>query len=40
MEYIDIGLKMMAYGMGTTFTILIIFYFLIKVLAILFPEKN
>jgi Na+-transporting methylmalonyl-CoA/oxaloacetate decarboxylase gamma subunit len=37
-----IGLSMMLYGMGTTFSILIIFYFLIKGLAKVFPpeEKN
>lgn len=33
------GLKMLLYGMGTTFTILIIFYFAIKLLVKIFPEK-
>lgn len=39
MDNIGIGLEMMLYGIGTTFTILIIFYFAIKILAKLFPEK-
>ncbi|KAB3529333.1 hypothetical protein F8153_09490 [Alkaliphilus serpentinus] len=34
------GLNIMLYGMGTTFSILIIFYFLIKVLAKLFPSSS
>lgn len=40
MEYIDTGLSMALQGMGTTFLILIIFYFLIKLLAKLFVQKN
>ncbi|WP_198153212.1 OadG family protein [Thermotalea metallivorans] len=34
------GLRIMAYGMGTTFTILILFYFMIKVLLRLFPHRE
>jgi Na+-transporting methylmalonyl-CoA/oxaloacetate decarboxylase gamma subunit len=40
MEHLNLGFKMMVYGMGTTFTILVIFYFLIKILAKLFPGKE
>ncbi|MGF7060115.1 OadG family protein [Brassicibacter mesophilus] len=39
MTNIDAGLTMMLYGMGTTFSILIIFYFMIKLLAKVFPQK-
>ncbi|SDY93933.1 Oxaloacetate decarboxylase, gamma chain [Proteiniborus ethanoligenes] len=39
MENIGVGLEMMLYGIGTTFSILIIFYFSIKLLSKLFPEK-
>ncbi len=39
MDNINAGLTMMLYGMGTTFTILIIFYFMIKVLSKVFPQK-
>ncbi|HHY91534.1 MAG TPA: OadG family protein [Clostridiales bacterium] len=40
MEHLGVGFKMMIYGMGTTFTILVIFYFLIKILAKLFPGND
>ncbi|MBB6215892.1 Na+-transporting methylmalonyl-CoA/oxaloacetate decarboxylase gamma subunit [Anaerosolibacter carboniphilus] len=36
-ELIPEGLRIMAYGMGTTFTILILFYFMIKGLLKFFP---
>ena len=32
-------MKLLAYGMGTTFIVLILFYFLIRALVKLFPEK-
>lgn len=35
----NIGFKMLLYGMGTTFTILIIFYFSIKLMVKIFPDK-
>jgi len=40
MSDFSVGLNMMLYGMGTTFSILIIFYFLIKILAKLFPPTR
>ncbi|WP_352420778.1 OadG family protein [Proteiniborus sp.] len=39
MENLGAGLEMMLYGIATTFSILIIFYFAIKLLAKIFPEK-
>ncbi|MFA5523905.1 MAG: OadG family protein [Tissierellales bacterium] len=39
MENLDIGLEMMLYGIATTFSILILFYLGIKLLAKIFPEK-
>ncbi|WP_159429067.1 MULTISPECIES: OadG family protein [Tissierellales] len=33
------GLRLLLYGMITTFFILIVFYFLIKLLNKIFPEK-
>jgi len=39
MSNLSIGLEMMVYGMGTTFSILILFYLIIKGLTKLFPEK-
>ena len=39
-KHLNLGFKMMVYGMGTTFTILVIFYFLIKILLNYFLEKN
>lgn len=39
MENIGVGLEMMLYGIATTFSILIIFYFGIKLLVKIFPEK-
>jgi len=39
MANIEAGLTMMLYGMGTTFSILIIFYFMIKLLAKAFSQK-
>ena len=31
--------KLLTYGMGTTFFVLILFYFVIRVLVKVFPEK-
>ncbi|MCQ4925319.1 OadG-related small transporter subunit [Tissierella carlieri] len=31
--------KLLAYGMGTTFFVLILFYFVIRILVKSFPEK-
>jgi len=39
MKDIGLGLEMMLYGIGTTFLILILFYFVVKLLVKLFPEK-
>lgn len=39
MEDIRLGFEMMLYGIGTTFIILILFYFVVKLLVKLFPEK-
>jgi Na+-transporting methylmalonyl-CoA/oxaloacetate decarboxylase gamma subunit len=39
-ELIPEGLEIMAYGMGTTFTILILFYFMIKGLIKIFPYRE
>ncbi|SCG84029.1 hypothetical protein DW1_2465 [Proteiniborus sp. DW1] len=39
MGELRLGLEMMLYGIGTTFTILILFYFVIKILTKIFPEK-
>lgn len=35
----DILIKLLIYGMGTTFIVLILFYFLIRALVKIFPEK-
>lgn len=35
-----IGLDMMLYGIGTTFVILILLYFVIRLLVKVFPDKK
>ncbi|MBU5425748.1 OadG family protein [Tissierella pigra] len=35
----NILLKLLIYGMGTTFFVLILFYFVIRILVKVFPEK-
>lgn len=39
MENLGYGFTMMGYGIGTTFIILILFYFMIKLLTKAFPQK-
>ncbi len=40
MEYFDVGLKLMGYGLLGVFTVLILFYFMIKIMMKVFSEKE
>ncbi len=40
MDQIGLGVELMGYGLAGVFSFLIIFFFLIKALLYLFPEKS